>query len=166
MTTLTIACKKISGIGTVWIARTEKGIARIEPSGGRRTLLGYFSKDPVINEDPRPFDAIIKKLDSYARGQRVDFDDALDLTEGTEFQRRVWRAIARIPWGETRSYAWLAAKAGRPKAVRAAANACGANPVPIIIPCHRVIASNGSIGGFSSGLPLKRRLLAIEGIGL
>ena len=84
--------------------------------------------------------------------------------EGTEFQRRVWGAIATIPWGETRSYGWLAKRAGRPNAVRAAASACGANPLPGFIPCHRVIAADGTIGGFSGGLAMKRRLLRLEGI--
>ena len=83
---------------------------------------------------------------------------------GTEFQRKVWRAIASIPRGETRSYKWIAKRAGRPKAVRAAANACGANPLAPEIPCHRVIASDGTIGGFSSGLALKKKLLKLEGI--
>ena len=85
------------------------------------------------------------------------------ISGGTAFQRSVWKAISSIPRGETRSYAWVARKAGRPRAARAAANACGANPVPIIIPCHRVIASDGSLGGFSSKLAIKRKLLAFEG---
>jgi O-6-methylguanine DNA methyltransferase len=85
---------------------------------------------------------------------------------GTEFQRKVWRTIASIPRGETRSYKWIAKRAGRPKAVRAAANACGANPLAPEIPCHRVIASDGTIGGFSSGIALKRKLLKLEGINI
>jgi O-6-methylguanine DNA methyltransferase len=83
---------------------------------------------------------------------------------GTEFQRKVWRAIASIPRGKTRSYKWIAKKAGKPKAVRAAANACGANPLPPDIPCHRVIASDGTIGGFSGGIAKKKKLLEREGI--
>ena len=82
---------------------------------------------------------------------------------GTPFQRRVWKAIASIPWGEVRSYAWVARKAGKPKAVRAAAAACGANPVPVVVPCHRVVASDGSIGGFSPGIAIKKKLLKLEG---
>ncbi len=89
---------------------------------------------------------------------------ALDLSCGTPFQQRVWRVIMRIPKGETRSYAWVAKMAGRPRAVRAAANACGANPYAPVIPCHRVIRSDGTIGGFSGSLKLKRKLLASEGI--
>jgi len=84
--------------------------------------------------------------------------------KGTPFQQKVWRAIQTIPKGQTRSYTWLARKVGRPKAVRAVANACGANPYPIVVPCHRVIRSDGTLGGFSGGLKLKRKLLAAEGI--
>lgn len=91
---------------------------------------------------------------------------APDISCGTEFQQKVWRAIMKIPKGQTRSYAWLAKMAGRPKSVRAAANACGANPYPPIIPCHRVIRSDGKIGGFSGSLKLKRKLLLSEGVRL
>ncbi|NHA15759.1 methylated-DNA--[protein]-cysteine S-methyltransferase [Thioalkalivibrio sp. XN279] len=89
----------------------------------------------------------------------------LDLV-GTDFQRAVWRAIARIPAGKVISYAELARQAGRPRAIRAAAQACGANPVPLLVPCHRVVASDGGLGGFGGGLPLKRKLLAREGVRL
>ena len=94
----------------------------------------------------------------------VKFRGQLDLSVGTPFQQKVWRAMQKIPKGETRSYAWIARKIGRPKAVRAVANACGANPYPIRIPCHRVIRSDGSLGGFTGGVKLKRKLLAKEGI--
>jgi O-6-methylguanine DNA methyltransferase len=87
----------------------------------------------------------------------------LDISCGTPFQQKVWRAIMKIPRGQTRSYAWVAKMAGRPRAIRAAANACGANPYPVIIPCHRVIRSDGTIGGFSGPLKLKKRLLKNEG---
>jgi methylated-DNA-[protein]-cysteine S-methyltransferase len=88
----------------------------------------------------------------------------LDLSSGTTFEQKVWRAIMKIPRGQTRSYTWVARMAGRPRAIRAAANACGTNPYPIIIPCHRVIRSDGKLGGFSGPLSLKRKLLAREGI--
>ena len=87
-----------------------------------------------------------------------------DSIKGTPFQKKVWRAIATIPRGETRSYAWLARKVGNPKAYRAVAAACGANPLAPLIPCHRVIASDGSLGGFTGGLSKKRRLLMLEGV--
>ncbi|MGD0017346.1 MAG: methylated-DNA--[protein]-cysteine S-methyltransferase [Verrucomicrobiia bacterium] len=103
-----------------------------------------------------------RQLRAYARGQRVTWRVPLSLTTGTPFQRKVWRALRGIPHGETRSYAWVAGKIGRPHAVRAVGAACGANPVPIIIPCHRVVYTNGSLGGFSAGLSWKRRLLHLE----
>ena len=87
----------------------------------------------------------------------------VDLRAGTAFQQVVWRMLQTIPYGETRSYAWVARQIGKPKATRAVGAACGANPVPIVVPCHRVVGSDGSLGGFSGGLALKRRLLALEG---
>ena len=86
----------------------------------------------------------------------------MDLSSGTSFQQKVWRALTKIPRGQTRSYKWVAQKIGKPNATRAVGTACGANPVPVIIPCHRVIASDGSLGGFGGGLPMKRRLLRLE----
>ena len=88
----------------------------------------------------------------------------LDLSSGTEFQRRVWNALRRIASGRTRSYAEVAVAIGNPRATRAVGGACGANPIPVLVPCHRVLAANRAIGGFSSGLGWKRKLLAREGI--
>lgn len=88
----------------------------------------------------------------------------LDLSRGTKFRLRVWEALRRIPRAETRSYGALADELGKRKAARAVGGACGANPIPVLIPCHRVLAANGSLGGFSGGLEWKRRLLAIEGV--
>jgi len=90
----------------------------------------------------------------------------LDIVTGTDFQRQVWRAMQKIPWGQTSSYGDLARAIGRPKAVRAVGGACGANPIPVFIPCHRVLASGGGAGGFSSGMHWKRTLLAVEGVEL
>lgn len=88
----------------------------------------------------------------------------LDVTRGTEFQQRVWRALQNIPLGQTRSYGEVATLIGQPKAVRAVGGACGANPIPLLIPCHRVLAANQKIGGFSGGLPWKKMLLKREGV--
>ncbi len=88
----------------------------------------------------------------------------LDLARGTKFRRRVWAELSRIPRGETRSYGEIADELGKRKAARAVGGACGANPIPVLIPCHRVLAASGSLGGFSGGLEWKRRLLAIEGV--
>lgn len=84
------------------------------------------------------------------------------LLTGTDFERTVWKEISKIPWGETISYKELAKRVGRPRAYRAVANACGKNPLPIVIPCHRVIASDGTIGGFSCGVEIKKILLKLE----
>jgi O-6-methylguanine DNA methyltransferase len=106
-----------------------------------------------------------RQVKEYLRGEREVFEVEIPELEGTSFQRAVWRAMLEIPYGQTRSYGQLAAEVGRPRAYRAVANACGKNPLPIIIPCHRVVASKG-LGGFSLGIDLKKRLLAIEGVKL
>ena len=102
-----------------------------------------------------------RQLGEYFAGTRTTFDVALDLT-GTEFQRAAWHALTRIPYGTTVSYAEQAAMVGSPRATRAIGSANGRNPIPIIVPCHRVIASDGSLGGYSLGLEMKRALLALE----
>ncbi|MGC9360033.1 MAG: methylated-DNA--[protein]-cysteine S-methyltransferase [Anaerolineae bacterium] len=99
---------------------------------------------------------------AYLRGERRQFDVPLDLGDATEFQRRVWEACEAIPYGATTTYGKLADSIGAPKGARAVGQALGSNPVPILIPCHRIIASDGSLGGYGGGLALKRALLALE----
>jgi len=103
------------------------------------------------------------QLKQYFAGKPVQFRVPLDLSTGTAFQRKVWRVLRQIPYGQTRSYAWVARRIGCPRAARAVGAACGANPVPILVPCHRVLRSNGALGGFSAGVDWKVRLLALEG---
>ncbi|MDR1300582.1 MAG: methylated-DNA--[protein]-cysteine S-methyltransferase [Candidatus Nomurabacteria bacterium] len=103
-----------------------------------------------------------KQVSQYLAGRRRNFDIKPQL-EGTGFQKAVWREMMKIPFGETRTYQQLAAAIGRPKAMRAVGTACGKNRYPIIVPCHRVVATGG-IGGFSLGLELKRQLLKLEGV--
>jgi len=110
------------------------------------------------------FDEVVSRIRDYFRGKPVDFGDKLDLSSGTEFQQKVWSSCRGIPYGQTRSYGWIAGQIGKPGASRAVGNALGKNPIPIIIPCHRVLAADGGIGGFSGGLDVKRRLLKLEGI--
>ena len=110
------------------------------------------------------FDEAVSRIRDYFRGKPVDFGDKLDLSAGTEFQKKVWSNCRDIPYGQTRSYGWIAARVGKPGASRAVGNALSKNPIPIIIPCHRVLAADGGIGGFSGGLPAKRNLLKLEGI--
>ena len=111
-----------------------------------------------------PFRLAIKQLGEYFAGKRRRFDLPL-APRGTEFQRRVWRALTEIPYGKTVSYGALARRIGKPSASRAVGLANGANPLPIIVPCHRVIGADGSLTGFGGGLPIKRQLLALESAG-
>jgi methylated-DNA-[protein]-cysteine S-methyltransferase len=110
---------------------------------------------PVLKE-------AVTQLEEYFAGERTEFDVPMEL-DGTQFQREVWAELSRIPYGETISYGELARRVGRPKGPRAVGQANGRNPIPIIVPCHRVLASNG-IGGYGGGLPMKRALLAVEGL--
>ncbi len=103
----------------------------------------------------------IKQIQDYFEGKRKSFALPLSL-KGTDFQTKVWKAIARVPYGKTISYSGLAGNRGNKKALRAVGTACGNNPIPIIIPCHRVISKDGSIGGFTGGLFIKRKMLELE----
>jgi methylated-DNA-[protein]-cysteine S-methyltransferase len=105
---------------------------------------------------------LIERFQAYFSGQTVDFPDRLDFSSFTPFQRAVWEATRRIPHGQTRSYGWIAQQMGKPSAVRAVGQALGRNPFPIIVPCHRVLAGDGGLGGFSGGLNMKKSLLELE----
>jgi len=111
---------------------------------------------------PRLFDDLEERLIAYWQGGEVSFPDKLDLSGATAFQRLVWEKTMLIPYGEVKGYAWLAMQIGNPGAARAVGQALGRNPLPIIIPCHRVIAGDGGLGGFSGGLAVKRYLLSLE----
>ncbi len=117
--------------------------------------------DPEWERYDEPFRRVKRQLDEYFRGKRKAFDLALD-PQGTPFQRSVLDALLEIPYGETRSYLDIAERIGNPKAVRAVGSANGSNPIAVIIPCHRVIGSNGSLTGFGGGLESKRYLLDLE----
>lgn len=116
-----------------------------------------------FNRGLQEFSSTLKALERYDMGLLKTFSVPLDLVTGTLFQRRVWHALQEIPYGKCVSYQWVAIRAGNPRAVRAVGNAVGKNPVPILIPCHRVIRKDGTLGGFSSGLHIKKALLEIEG---
>jgi O-6-methylguanine DNA methyltransferase len=152
-------------LGDMWAARTEKGLIQFNlPCSEEifRERLKSRIKGEYINE-PEMFRNLEVKMDRYLIGERVTWDTVFDL-RGTSFQLGVWKAISEIPYGRLSSYSHLAEKAGSPKAVRAAGTATGANPLGLIIPCHRVIRYDGSLGGFSSGLQMKIELLKLEGI--
>ncbi|MDP2754304.1 MAG: methylated-DNA--[protein]-cysteine S-methyltransferase, partial [Nitrospirota bacterium] len=102
------------------------------------------------------------ELKEYFENGREEFTQEIDFTKGTELDKKVWLALKGIPYGETRTYKWLAEKVGKPTAFRAVGRALSRNPIPILLPCHRIIESDGSIGGYSSGIDIKRRLLEIE----
>ena len=108
------------------------------------------------------FNDLIERFRMYFGGNKTAFPDKLDLSGATPFQCKVWQASRLIPYGETRSYAWVANQIKNPKAARAVGQALGKNPLPIIVPCHRVITSDGKLGGFGGGLEMKRRLLSLE----
>jgi O-6-methylguanine DNA methyltransferase len=113
---------------------------------------------------PDSFANIIPLFTEYFNGKKPVFLCALDYGRATPFQRQVWEATRSIPYGETRSYSWVADQIGKPAAVRAVGQALGKNPLPIVVPCHRVIASDGSLCGFGGGLEMKRDLLQLEGL--
>ena len=154
-----------SPIGTLRIASTERGLAYLGlPRSGGRGFAGWLARAAHAARREEAFapnrDAIRQVL-AYLGGKRTAFDLPLDL-RGTPFQRAVWQQLLAIPYGATRSYADVARAIGSPRAVRAVGSANGANPVPIVVPCHRVIAAGGKLGGYGGGLELKRRLLAME----
>ena len=153
-------------LGWVAMVVSPSGITRLTlPHATEQAALGEISLMPdAVRASFERFDEAVCRIREYLRGKPVDFSDALDLSAGTEFQRQVWSSCRSIPYGQTRSYGWIAAQIGKPGASRAVGSALGKNPVPIIVPCHRVLSADGSIGGFSGGLATKKKLLELEGI--
>jgi methylated-DNA-[protein]-cysteine S-methyltransferase len=146
-----------SPIGEILIAGDDEGLRFIGFPEGK----GRIEPQPEWTRSDRAFADAARQLKEYFAGKRRNFD--LDIApEGTRFQRSVLDALQGIPYGETRSYAEIAAVVGRPRAVRAVGAANGRNPLPIVIPCHRVIGSNGSLTGFGGGIETKRFLLELE----
>ena len=124
-----------------------------------KELKGLFPGE--IAKDDRRNRKVLSQLGKYLRGELKRFDCPLDL-RGTPFQKKVWSRLAKIPYGQTRSYKEIAEAIGHPKAFRAVGNANGSNPIPLILPCHRVIESNGGLGGFGHGIRVKKELLDLE----
>jgi methylated-DNA-[protein]-cysteine S-methyltransferase len=155
-----------SPLGPLWIAVGPKGVLAIhygaEPAASEleRIVRTY---GPGLLPDTRRSDPVARELDQYFAGRRKSFDIAVDLSPLTEFQRRILGATARVAYGDVATYARVAAKAGNEKASRAAGQALTANPIPIVVPCHRIVATDGTLGGYAGGLEAKRRLLALEG---
>ena len=152
-------------LGSLRVAVTESGVVRIAlPRSSGAGFAGWL-RSVYADAERVPWlplvDKVTQELGEYFAGKRREFSLPVEL-RGTDFQRAVWREIAAIPYGATLTYAEVARSAGRANAVRAAGSATGANPIPILVPCHRVIAAHGKLGGFSGGLDAKRRLLALE----
>jgi methylated-DNA-[protein]-cysteine S-methyltransferase len=152
-------------VGSMLCATTEKGLAYVRlPRASGRGFSGWLRRnepDAEVRPGFAPNQAAIGQILEYLEGKRSRFELALDL-RGTDFQRKVWNALLEIPYGETRSYAGLARTIGEPRAVRAVGTANGANPCSLVVPCHRVVATGGKLGGYGGGLSLKRHLLALE----
>ncbi len=150
--------------GWCGVAGTEAGLRKtVLPQPDRHDIKRIVLADfPGAVLAPELFVDFIYRCETYFAGQVVDFPDVLDLSFATDFQREVWQEARLIPHGRTRSYAWLAGQIHKPRAVRAVGQALGRNPLPIIVPCHRVLSSDGSLGGFSGGLDMKRFLLDLE----
>jgi O-6-methylguanine DNA methyltransferase len=150
-----------------FIARySESGLVEIDFPNARRASSRIATKGvvpPKIRGWHRLIQASLKKV---LAGRAAGELPPLDWSGKTEFQKSVWRELRKISLGKTKSYGEIAEAIGKPKAVRAVGNACGANPIPVLVPCHRVLAANNQLGGYSSGLERKRRLLAGEGIDL
>jgi methylated-DNA-[protein]-cysteine S-methyltransferase len=161
-TNLTAFETRMGWIGLGWNARGIVTLQLPRPTRARalRDLQREYP-DGVVRE--RPPTEMMRELEEYVAGRRHSFDLPLDWSSIKPFQRAVLRAASTIPFGETRSYGWIAQKIGNPKAARAVGQALGSNPIPIILPCHRVINSNGGLGGYGGGLPLKIKLLRLEG---
>lgn len=146
-----------SPAGNCRIFASDKGVTQIDFLEDSEAFEEEETENPILQQ-------AIRELDEYYAGSRQSFDVPLDLKIGTEFQREAWEKLREIPYGTTISYGEQAKAMGRPKAVRAVGGANGRNPIPVIIPCHRVVSSLGKLHGFSGGLDLKRYLLSVEGL--
>ncbi len=155
-----------SPFGQIKLAATPRGLVSVGlPNQDEASFLDRLVTriSPRVLENPARLDEARRELDRYFNGKLTDFDLSLDwqLTQG--FRRKVLRQTAKIPFGQTRSYMEMAKRAGSPRAVRAAGSALGANPIPIVVPCHRVLRTGGALGGYGGGLELKQSLLELEG---
>ena len=156
-----------SPVGPLLLASTKRGLVELGFDGDERldlyltTLSAKLS--PRVLEAPARLDPVRRELDEYFSGKRQDFDVPLDWTLTHGFTQRILRATAKVPYGQVSTYRQMATKAGNAKAVRAAGNALGANPIPIVVPCHRILRTGGSLGGYGGGPERKEFLLRLEG---
>ena len=155
-----------SPLGPLLVAATPRGLVRVAYEA--RPLEGLLEElaerlSPRVLEAPGPLDEVRRQLDDYFAARRRDFELPLDWSMSGGFTRRVLRRAARIPYGRVSTYAEVARAAGSPRASRAAGNALGANPLPIVVPCHRVVRTGAALGGYTGGVERKRHLLELEG---
>nr|WP_106779747.1 methylated-DNA--[protein]-cysteine S-methyltransferase [Lysinibacillus timonensis] len=152
---------------TMYIAATEKGLCYVgsqgEPLEELEKWIKKHNPHAMLVENEEKLIPSIDELKEYFDGKRKDFSSSFDLL-GTPFQVNVWNTLFQIPFGKTKCYSDIANEINNPKAVRAVGTAIGSNPIAIIIPCHRVLGKNGTLTGYSGGLPVKERLLQLEGI--
>ena len=152
------------GVGWIGVLASENGLLKSTlPQNSTQEALKILGGDVGKAQWSLDyFHNLAERLKTYFSGQKVVFSDDLDLSRATPFQRQVWQITKLIPYGETRSYKWVAEQVGNPRAVRAVGQALGKNPLLIIIPCHRVVNSNGKLGGFGGGLEMKQTLIQME----
>jgi len=152
-----------SPVGELVLASSPKGLAAVLLPGKGKPLdrLRKRFSDSDIDEDLEPNRNAVEQIRGYFSGERKTFDLLLDM-RGTPFQLRVLKAVSKVPYGKTRSYGNIARTVGKPKAFRAVGNTNRTNPIPIVIPCHRIVGSDGSLTGYGGGIPLKAALLRLE----
>ena len=155
-----------SPIGELLVAATDRGVCRISFDPDPERELEELAKAYGIRvlRSTRPLDRPRRELDEYFEGRRRDFGVDVDLRPVPAFQQLVLAELRRVPYGETATYGGLATRIGRPRAARAVGGALNRNPVPIVVPCHRIVGASGSLVGYAGGLERKERLLALEGV--
>jgi methylated-DNA-[protein]-cysteine S-methyltransferase len=152
-------------IGDLLVATTERGLCRISYDAEPERELERLARSFGIRvlRSPRPIDPVRRELDEYFKGNRTKFDLSVDVSLLADFNRTVLKELARVPYGEVVTYGELAVRAARPRAARAVGTVMNRNPIPIVLPCHRVIGANGKLVGYAGGLDRKEQLLRLEG---
>lgn len=153
-----------SPLGPLWMVLSERGLSCLvwkdSESDFLAGMIARTGRIPTRREQHlRHWRSLLRR---YFSSEKIVFDKPISFIRGTPFQKKVWQKLAEIPYGEVRSYQWIADQLSLGRAARAVGNACGRNPLPIVLPCHRVIHQDGSLGGYTGGLEIKKKLLAIE----
>jgi methylated-DNA-[protein]-cysteine S-methyltransferase len=164
---ISVTSLKDTLVGNIFVAQSPRGLCQV--SFGRRSESTFLKRlaevlGSGISVETKPLPIVQLQLKNYLAGTATSFSLEVDLRKLTPFQRLVLRQTMKVPYGRTSSYGEIATRIGRPNAHRAVGNAMGANPIPIVIPCHRVVASDGTLGGYSGGISYKKKLLALEGV--